>query len=216
MNAYLRQTDAPTQPILFFQDQEDLIRAIQNDPIATVSYTLWFDYDPKSVNADLFPQALTEHLRQTEGAYGSQFKSEARTDFYRVYGSLLFVGLFFVALFLITTVLIIYYKQITEGYEDRQRFQIMRQIGLTDAEVRTSIRRQVQMVFFLPILVALIHIAFAFPALQKILTLFEMHNTPLFIGCVAVSALVFLGFYTGVYLITARTYYHIVTSGPQS
>ena len=216
VNAYLRQTDAPTQPILFFQDQEDLIRAIQNDPIATVSYTLWFDYDLKSVNADLFPQALTEHLRQTEGAYGSQFKSEARTDFYRVYGSLLFVGLFFVALFLITTVLIIYYKQITEGYEDRQRFQIMRQIGLTDAEVRTSIRRQVQMVFFLPILVALIHIAFAFPALQKILTLFEMHNTPLFIGCVAVSALVFLGFYTGVYLITARTYYHIVTSVPQS
>lgn len=216
VNAYLRQTDAPTQPILFFQDQEDLIRAIQNDPIATVSYTLWFDYDPKSVNADLFPQALTEHLRQTEGAYGSQFKSEARTDFYRVYGSLLFVELFFVALFLITTVLIIYYKQITEGYEDRQRFQIMRQIGLTDAEVRTSIRRQVQMVFFLPILVALIHIAFAFPALQKILTLFEMHNTPLFIGCVAVSALVFLGFYTGVYLITARTYYHIVTSAPQS
>ena len=108
VNAYLRQTDAPTQPILFFQDQEDLIRAIQNDPIATVSYTLWFDYDPKSVNADLFPQALTEHLRQTEGAYGSQFKSEARTDFYRVYGSLLFVGLFFVALFLITTVPVSY------------------------------------------------------------------------------------------------------------
>lgn len=91
-----------------------------------------------------------------------------------MYGSLLFVGLFFVALFLITTVLIIYYKQITEGYEDRQRFRIMRQVGLSDAEVRTSIRRQVQMVFFLPIIVALVHIAFAFPALQKIMTLFEM------------------------------------------
>lgn len=90
----------------------------------------------------------------------------------------------------------------------------MRQVGLSDAEVRTSIRRQVQMVFFLPIIVALVHIAFAFPALQKIMTLFEMHNTPLFIGCVAVSALVILGFYTGVYLITARTYYHIVTSAP--
>lgn len=77
-----------------------------------------------------------------------------------MYGSLLFVGLFFVALFLITTVLIIYYKQITEGYEDRQRFRIMRQVGLSDAEVRTSIRRQVQMVFFLPIIVALVHIAF--------------------------------------------------------
>ena len=164
----------------------------------------------------MFQQNLYDHLNRSEGNFGTRFKSEARTDFYSMYGSLLFVGLFFVALFLITTVLIIYYKQITEGYEDRQRFRIMRQVGLSDAEVRTSIRRQVQMVFFLPIIVALVHIAFAFPALQKIMTLFEMHNTPLFIGCVAVSALVFLGFYTGVYLITARTYYHIVTSAPQS
>ena len=110
---------------------------------------LWFDYDIEAVNAGLFQQNLYDHLNRSEGNFGTRFKSEARTDFYSMYGSLLFVGLFFVALFLITTVLIIYYKQITEGYEDRQRFRIMRQAGLSDAEVRTSIRRQVQMVFFL-------------------------------------------------------------------
>ena len=216
LNTYLTQTGASSNPIFFFRDKDTLMRARQMDESATLSYVLWFDYDIEAVNAGLFQQNLYDHLSRSEGNFGTRFKSEARTDFYSMYGSLLFVGLFFVALFLITTVLIIYYKQITEGYEDRQRFRIMRQVGLSDAEVRTSIRRQVQMVFFLPIIVALVHIAFAFPALQKIMTLFEMHNTPLFIGCVAVSALVFLGFYTGVYLITARTYYHIVTSAPQS
>lgn len=216
LNTYLTQTGASSNPIFFFHDKDTLMRARQMDESATLSYVLWFDYDIEAVNAGLFQQNLYDHLSRSEGNFGTRFKSEARTDFYSMYGSLLFVGLFFVALFLITTVLIIYYKQITEGYEDRQRFRIMRQVGLSDAEVRTSIRRQVQMVFFLPIIVALVHIAFAFPALQKIMTLFEMHNTPLFIGCVAVSALVFLGFYTGVYLITARTYYHIVTSAPQS
>ena len=216
LNTYLTQTGASSNPIFFFRDKDTLMRARQMDESATLSYVLWFDYDIEAVNAGLFQQNLYDHLNRSDGNFGTRFKSEARTDFYSMYGSLLFVGLFFVALFLITTVLIIYYKQITEGYEDRQRFRIMRQVGLSDAEVRTSIRRQVQMVFFLPIIVALVHIAFAFPALQKIMTLFEMHNTPLFIGCVAVSALVFLGFYTGVYLITARTYYHIVTSAPQS
>lgn len=216
LDSYLTQTAASPYPVFFFRDKEALMQARQLDESATLNYQLWFDYDVSALNAELFQQNLSRHLGKTEGNFGTRFKSEARTDFYSMYGSLLFVGLFFVALFLITTVLIIYYKQITEGYEDRQRFQIMRQVGLSDAEVRTSIRRQVQMVFFLPIIVALVHISFAFPALQKIMTLFEMHNTPLFIGCVAVSALVFLVFYTAVYRITAKAYYHIVTSAPQS
>ena len=212
---YLEASGATSAPVFFFGNEEEMNEAFRYEESPTLACRLFFDYDLDAPNAEAFRNALTDDLLNQLGSLSSSIKSDARTEFYTVYGSLLFVGLFFVALFLIATVLIIYYKQITEGYEDRQRFSIMQQVGLSDREVRSTIRRQVLMVFFLPILMALVHIAFAFPALQKIMTLFEMHNTTLFIICVVGSALVFLGFYTAVYLITARTYYHIVKSAPQ-
>ena len=134
----------------------------------------------------------------------------ARNDFYQLYGTLLFVGIFFVSLFLIAAVLIIYYKQITEGFDDHDRFQIMQKVGLSDQEVRGTIGKQVLLVFFLPLGMAVLHISVAFPVLCKLLAAFQMTNTTLFFYCTVGSVLAFALLYWAVYRLTARTYYRIV------
>ncbi|WP_312645531.1 ABC transporter permease [Hydrogenoanaerobacterium sp.] len=134
----------------------------------------------------------------------------ARNDFYQVYGSMLFVGIFFVTLFLIAAVLIIYYKQITEGFDDHERFQIMQKVGMSDKEVRSTIQKQVLMVFFLPLGMAVLHITVAFRVLCKMLVVFNMTNTTLFLLCTIGAVLVFTVLYFVVYQLTARTYYRIV------
>ena len=211
---YLRDTQVSLySPVLFFDSTATIfsLPGDGTDSVRRLSYTYNFNIDMDHPNAQAFWDTLRNELLNKVGDLGTvSSESSTRETFYMLYGSLLFVGIFFVALFLLATVLIIYYKQITEGYDDKRRFQIMQQVGMSDREVRATIQKQVLMVFFLPILVALIHIAFAFPALVKILTLFEMYNVTLFVFCVIVSALIFLLFYTLVYFITARTYYRIV------
>ncbi len=108
------------------------------------------------------------------------------------------------------TVLIIYYKQISEGYEDKDRFEIMQKVGLSREEVRSSIRGQVLTVFFMPIAVASIHIVFDFNMVEKLLTLFSLHDTFLTAMCTLGTVLVFFAVYGTVYVLTARTYYKIV------
>lgn len=134
----------------------------------------------------------------------------ARENFYQIYGSLLFVGIFFICLFMIATVLIIYYKQITEGFDDHGRFRIMRNVGLSDREIRSTINKQVLLVFFLPLGMAVVHIAVAFPVLCKLLLAFNMANQPLFLGCTAGAVLLFGMVYYAVYHKTSKTYYRIV------
>ena len=113
-------------------------------------------------------------------------------------------------MFLIATVLIIYYKQISEGYDDRERYQIMQKVGMGKREVRRSIRSQVLLVFFLPLVVAVIHIAVAFNVIDKLLAMLGLVNTPLFLACTAATVLVFAVFYVMVFAVTAREYYKIV------
>ena len=136
--------------------------------------------------------------------------ARGRWDFYGLAGGFLFLGLFLGFIFLMATVLIIYYKQISEGYEDKRRFEIMQKVGLSRDEVRSAIRSQVLMVFFLPIVGAAIHIAFDFNMVEKLLTLFYLHNTTLTALCTLGTLLVFFLVYGVVYLLTARTYYKIV------
>ena len=135
---------------------------------------------------------------------------QGRANLYGLAGGFLFLGLFLGFIFLMATVLIIYYKQISEGYEDKARFEIMQKVGLSREEVRASIRSQVLMVFFLPILVAAVHIAFDFNMVEKLLTLFYLHDTALTALCTLGTLLVFFLVYGAVYLLTARTYYKIV------
>ena len=135
---------------------------------------------------------------------------QGRANLYGLAGGFLFLGLFLGFIFLMATVLIIYYKQISEGYEDKRRFEIMQKVGLSREEVRAAIRGQVLMVFFLPILVAAVHIAFDFNMVEKLLTLFYLHDTALTALCTLGTLLVFFLVYDVVYLLTARTYYKIV------
>jgi putative ABC transport system permease protein len=131
-------------------------------------------------------------------------------DYYTLYGGFLFLGIFLGLLFLLATMLIIYYKQISEGYEDQRRCAIMRQVGMTDREIGASIRTQVLLVFFLPLLAAGLHTAMAFPMLSKMLYLFQIQDTGAFALCTAGTFLVFCVIYTIVYALTARAYGRIV------
>ena len=137
-------------------------------------------------------------------------RSEGEADAYGLAGGFLFLGLFLGFIFLLATVLMIYYKQISEGYEDKDRFEIMQKVGLSRGEVKRSIHSQILMVFFLPIVVASIHIAFDFNMVEKLLTLFYIHNTALTALCTLGTVLVFFIAYGIVYAMTARTYYKIV------
>ena len=148
---------------------------------------------------------LSENSWITSGIRQQEYES-----YYADNGSLLFIGIFLGSLFLMGTAMIIYYKQISEGYEDQKRFEIMQKVGLSCREVRSSVRRQILMVFFLPLLMAMLHITMAFPMIRRMLLLFGMTNTKLFIGCTAGTVLIFAVVYGLIYLMTARSYYHIV------
>lgn len=140
----------------------------------------------------------------------SGIRQQEYESYYADNGSLLFIGIFLGSLFLMGTAMIIYYKQISEGYEDQKRFEIVQKVGLSRREVRSSVRRQILMVFFLPLLMAMLHITMAFPMIRRLLLLFGMTNTKLFIGCTAGTVLIFAVVYGLIYLMTARSYYHIV------
>lgn len=131
-------------------------------------------------------------------------------EFYQIYGGFLFLGLFLGILFLMITVLIIFYKQISEGYDDKERFSIMEKVGMSNNEVKATIRSQVRTVFFLPILMAAVHVGMAFPMIKRLLSLFGLSNTALFAGCMAGTILVFALIYLLVFLKTSKTYYKIV------
>lgn len=137
-------------------------------------------------------------------------RSETKRDVYGLSGGFLFLGVFLGIVFLMATVLIIYYKQVSEGYEDNARFDIMRKVGLSEREARRAIRSQILTVFFMPILVAAIHIAFDFNLVVLLLRLFSLTNVKLTALCTLGTLLVFCAVYAVVYALTARSYYKIV------
>ena len=142
-------------------------------------------------------------------------QAENRQDFYTMNGGFFFLGVFLGIVFLMDTVLIIYYKQISEGYEDRERFRIMRQVGLEKREIRRSINVQILIVFFAPLVVAGIHVAFDFNLVRLMLMLFGLNNAALTAWCTVGTFLAFALIYALVYLLTARVYYRIVSGDNQ-
>ncbi len=137
-------------------------------------------------------------------------RAEGHIDYETSNGGLLFLGLFLGSMFLMITVLIIYYKQISEGYEDKERFAIMEKVGMSNEEVKATIRSQVRMVFFLPLATAACHLAAAYPMLKKLLALVSLYNGTLFAWCLAGTVLVFGLIYLAVFIITSKSYYKIV------
>lgn len=138
-------------------------------------------------------------------------RASGAEDIYSMYGGLLFLGICLGLMFMMATILIIYYKQITEGYNDRDRFVIMRKVGLSDREIRGTIRSQILTVFFLPLVTAVIHICFAFSIITKLMSALNMTNVGLYAICTAATVGVFALFYLAVYAVTAREYYKIVS-----
>ena len=133
-----------------------------------------------------------------------------RDEMYAIYGSLFFLGILLSIVFLFATALIIYYKQISEGYDDRGRFQILLKVGMTAKETKATIRRQIVIVFFLPVITAVIHLTVAYPVIRKLLALLMLSNNKLFLLCTALTAIAFTLIYMVIYRLTARTYYRIV------
>ena len=151
--------------------------------------------------------------------YVAYFRTDTRvdveSDIFGLAGGFLFLGVFLGLVFMMAAVLIIYYKQVSEGYEDQRRFDIMRKVGLSRREARRSIRSQILTVFFLPLIVAAVHIAFDFKLVLQLLTLFALRNTTLTALCTLGTLAAFCLIYALVYMLTARAYYKIVDARPQ-
>lgn len=160
--------------------------------------------------ANIANKSRPEMDKEKVFSFSMSSSAEGTKDFYNLYGGLFFLGIFLGLIFIMATVLIMYYKQISEGYDDKERFEIMQKVGMSHSEIRSSIRSQVLIVFFLPIVTAGIHITFAFPIITKMLTMINLVNNSLFAVCTLASILIFTLFYAIVYALTARTYYRIV------
>ena len=158
--------------------------------------------------------ALNGYLASVSSDWGVgvsvESKAANRADFYGMYGGLFFLGIMLSIVFIFAAVAILYYKQLSEGYEDQSRFDIMQKVGMTKQDIRRSINSQLLTVFYLPLVLAGVHLCFAFPFIHKLLILFNLDNRGLLIGTTAVSFAVFAVLYAIVYKLTGNTYYRIV------
>lgn len=143
-------------------------------------------------------------------SYWVESRQENEQNFYLLYGGLFFLGIFLGTMFLIVTVMIIFYKQITEGYDDRERYQILEKVGMSSREVNDTIKSQIRIVFVLPIFAAAVHVTAAFPMVNRILKMLNLNNEKLFAGCLAATIIVFAVIYYLVFKVTSRAYYKIV------
>ena len=149
------------------------------------------------------------------GFFMTDTRASVESDIYGLTGGFLFLGVFLGVVFMMAAVLIIYYKQVSEGYEDQRRFSIMRKVGLSEREARRSIRSQILTVFYLPLMVAAVHIAFDFRLVVLLLSLFSLYNVTLTALCTLGTLAVFCLIYAIVYALTARAYYKIVRADPE-
>ena len=143
-------------------------------------------------------------------SYWVESRQENEQNFYLLYGGLFFLGIFLGTMFLMVTVMIIFYKQITEGYDDRERYQILEKVGMSSREVKDTIKSQIRIVFVLPIFAAAVHVTAAFPMVYRLLQMLNLNNEKLFAGCLAATIIVFAVIYYLVFKVTSRAYYKIV------
>ena len=175
-----------------------------------IQYSYSFNLNGSSKNRIKTEKSIQEQLQKDFTQCSIESRELSRKNFYELYGGFLFIGIFLGIIFLMATTLIIYYKQISEGYDDRERYQIMMKVGMSRQEVKQSIRSQVLLVFFLPLIMAVIHLAFAFRIITKLLSVLNLTNVSLFFMCTVGTVTVFAIIYVCIYMITAREYYKIL------
>lgn len=204
-----------------FPDEETIEAFFANAPEEfgdnNLRYSYAFDTGADEAVQKTLAATIEDRMRKGEGAniyqadeWYIECREKSRADFNSLYGGMFFVGTFMGILFLMGTVLIIYYKQISEGYDDRDRFEIMQKVGMSQREVRGSIRSQVLTVFFIPLITACIHMVFAFPIMRRLMALLNLTNVTLFIAASIATVVLFAIIYVILYLVTAKAYYKIV------
>lgn len=184
---------------------------VYGDNASDIQFRYAFDTTAGTEEQRSFLAALTNSMEDVEGTVSIDSRIDGRDSFIALYGSLLFIGVYLGLLFSIVTVLIMYYKQMSEGYEDREKFRTMRNVGMTETEVKSTIRSQVLTVFFIPPVMAGIHLAASTPMIHKILTLINMNDLRIFITSIAICYLAFVVLYIMSYIITSKSYYRITS-----
>ena len=199
------------------------LRSEHDYPMLRLEWSYGFNLDaPDGVHSNIlrnFINNFKDIYNENEEVFSSYYGEsivEQRADFFMTYGGLLFLGILLSIVFVFAAVLIIYYKQISEGHEDHSRFDIMQKIGMTKKEIQKSINSQILTVFMLPLIFAGLHLSFAFPILWKLLQLFSLYDMVLLIIVTIICFLIFGVFYALVYKITASAYYKIVSGAKES
>lgn len=204
------------------EEIDTIQRQVYQSMSSQKEYEVMFDVSGEVEKEKAYVQGLNKKItsyRETVLRDGTEAwireadsQAERGEELYVFYGGFLFLGIFLGFVFLLANVLIIYYKQISEGYEDKGRYEIMQKVGMSHKEVKASIRSQILKIFFLPLVTACIHLAAAFPLMNRLLALFGMMDTVKFAICTLITVAVFAVIYGIVYMLTARTYYKIVES----
>lgn len=177
------------------------------DEANEITSTQYINYEGENNDRLLFAQEVSD--------MSSQKSLVASVDTYRVqaygtYGGILFIGVFFIIIFITITILIIYFKQVTEGFDDRERFVILQKVGMDTKMVKQAINRQIIIVFFLPLIMALIHLLAASNIIKSMMTAFYMVDIALILKCIVATSAIFAVIYILVYKVTAKTYFKIV------
>lgn len=195
--------------VLVVKDK-DFVNRFQLEEGESYYYYLELELDADENVIRDFHHALNQESKENGLSAFVESKAVSRDGFVSVYGGMFFLGFFVGGLFLMITVLIIYYKQISEGFDDKERYEIMQKVGIDHCDIKKAIRSQILLMFFLPLGTSVIHIAAAFPMITRLLVLFNLSNTGLFMFSTAMTILAFAFVYTLVYSFTARVYYRIV------
>ena len=215
MAIFVNDLDQATQGMTDATHQQDA------EPVVNFSWSYGFDTglseDEQIALSKDISSYLTDMRVDSDEVLVSEVESreQNRNDFYALYGGLFGLGIILSIVFIFAAVLIIYYKQISEGYEDQSRFEIMQKVGMTKKEIRKSINSQLLTVFFLPLIFAGMHLAFAAPIIKKLLLIFNLTNLNLFIATILISFAAFTLFYMIVYKITSNAYYKIVSGAKE-
>lgn len=177
-----------------------------------MEYNVYFDAEGEYEDRIACANEIKEVTNKiAKGRYFTNIDLD-KVDCYKIFGGLVFLGFFLGVIFLLAMVMIIYFKQISEGFEDRKRYEILNKVGLDKKDVKKTINKQIIQVFFLPLLGAIIHVAFAFKMITKMLLVFNLTDTTLILGCTLVTIAIFAVIYIFVFKMTAKAYYRIVNS----
>lgn len=203
----------------------DILADFNGDRMIVPRWVYCFDTGVEPLEQSKFNSRLWQYFKNDIDTFKSKYsfrsrsldsREDNRQEYYALNGGLFFLGILLSIVFIFGTILIIYYKQISEGYEDQKRFEIMQKVGMTDREIRKSINSQLLTVFFLPLVFAASHLAFAFPLIRKILLLFNLRNVWVFTSATVLCFVVFAIFYTIVYKLTSNAYYNIVSGAKEA